>query len=57
MAAVAVGVIQVAGVIYSRIPIASTGRVRSARRVGSARASSASSAEMPRIAASGPAGT
>jgi hypothetical protein len=37
---------------YSPTPIASTGRARSACRVGSARASSASSAETPRIAAS-----
>ena len=42
---------------YSPTPIASTGRERSARRVGSARATSASSAEPPRIAASGPSGT
>src|SRR5215218_5383936 len=42
---------------YSPTPIASTGRERSARRVGSARASSASSAETPRIAASWPGGT
>ena len=56
VAAVAVGVIQVAGVIYSRIPIASTGRVRSACRVGTDRATRASSAETPRIAANQPAG-
>jgi len=43
--------------LYSPTPIASTGRVRSARRVGSASATRASSAEPPRIAASGPAGT
>ena len=42
---------------YSPTPIASTGRVRSARRVGSARASSASSAETPRIAPSWSSGT
>ena len=42
---------------YSPTPIASTGRERSARRVGSARASSASSAETPRIAASWSSGT
>jgi hypothetical protein len=42
--------------IYSRAPIASTGRARSARLVGSARAKSARSAEMPRIAANGLAG-
>ena len=43
--------------IYSRAPIASTGRARSARLAGSARAKSARSAEMPRIAANGLAGT
>ena len=37
---------------YSASPIASIGRERSARRVGSASATSASSAEPPRIAAS-----
>ena len=42
--------------IYSRAPIASTGRARSARLAGSARAKSARSAEMPRIAANGLAG-
>ena len=42
---------------YSPTPMASTGRERSARRVGSARASSASSAETPRIAASWSSGT
>ena len=42
--------------VYSRIPIASTGRVRSARRVGTARATRARSAETPRIAANQPAG-
>jgi hypothetical protein len=42
--------------IYSRIPIASTGRMRSARRVGTDRATRARSAEKPRIAASQPAG-
>ena len=41
---------------YSLIPIASTGRVRSARRVGTDRATRASSAETPRIAANQPAG-
>ena len=43
--------------IYSRAPIASTGRAQSARLAGSARAKSARSAEMPRIAANGLAGT
>jgi rhodanese-related sulfurtransferase len=43
--------------IYSLIPIASTGRVRSAWRVGTDRATRASSAEAPRIAANQPAGT
>jgi hypothetical protein len=52
---VAVGIIQVAGMIYSRFPIASTGRVRSACRVGTDRATRASSAETPRIAANQPA--
>ena len=42
---------------YSPTPTASTGRERSARRVGSAKASTASSAETPRIAASCPSGT
>jgi hypothetical protein len=37
--------------------IASTGRERSARRVGRARASSANNAEVPRIASSGASGT
>jgi hypothetical protein len=42
--------------VYSRVPIASTGRARSACRVGTDRATRASSAETPRIAASQPAG-
>ena len=42
--------------LYSRLRIASAGCVRSARRVGTDRATRARSAETPRIAASQPAG-
>ena len=45
------------GVTYSLIPIACTGRARSTRRVGSARARTATSADTPMIATSCPSGT